>query len=72
MADYENPKNYLTTLQAAKWLNVSKSFLDKARHGGRGPKALLFGRAVRYRMDDLNAWAESQQEDRSRQLVPHE
>jgi len=43
--------------QAAEHLGVSKSFLDKARIYGGGPRFMKFGRSVVYSTEDLDAWA---------------
>jgi excisionase family DNA binding protein len=45
---------------AARRLKVSVSFLNKLRsQNGGGPRFLRLGRAVRYREEDLDAWAGS-------------
>lgn len=61
----------LTEAETAKYLSVSRPFLRKSRMEGRrenhtpGPPWVKFGRAVRYAIDDLNAWiAEHRQEMR--------
>ena len=46
----------LTPKQAARFINMSESFLAKARMNGDGPRYLKLGRAVRYRKSDLVAW----------------
>ncbi|MGB3273694.1 MAG: helix-turn-helix domain-containing protein, partial [Xanthobacteraceae bacterium] len=45
--------------QAAEHLGVSKSFLDKARIYGGGPRFMRFGRAIVYNTTDLDEWARS-------------
>lgn len=53
-------KSFLTTIQAAEYLNLSKSYLDKLRLSGEGPAFTKMGqRAIRYRIEDLDAWARS-------------
>jgi predicted DNA-binding transcriptional regulator AlpA len=47
----------LTTIEAAAWLGLAKSTLEKARVTGAGPMFLKLGRAVRYRREDLESWA---------------
>ena len=50
--------NYLSTRQAAEWLGLSTRTLDRYRvSGGPGPVFHRFGGRVRYRRDDLDAWA---------------
>ncbi len=53
--------DYLTTVDAAKRLKVSPSYLAKLRCSrSDGPRFTKFGRSVRYRVSDLDAWAEAQ------------
>jgi excisionase family DNA binding protein len=48
---------WLTTIEAAKYLKVSKSFLDKLRVYGGGPLFVRLGpRKILYRQGDLDAW----------------
>jgi predicted DNA-binding transcriptional regulator AlpA len=47
----------LDTKGAAEFLRLSKSYLDRARVYGGGPRYLALGRAIRYRKADLEAWA---------------
>lgn len=44
---------------AAQYLGVSKSLLDKARMGTEGPAYFKVGRAVIYSTDDLDVWLEA-------------
>jgi len=46
----------LKPIKAARFINMSESFLAKARMKGDGPTYLKLGRAVRYRKSDLVAW----------------
>ncbi len=46
----------MRTTEAAKWLGVSPSFLEKARVTGGGPAFIKLGRAVAYAEADLRAW----------------
>jgi hypothetical protein len=50
---------YGDTKQTAKRLNVSPSFLNKARITGDGPPFVKFGAAVRYHLPTAMAWAAS-------------
>jgi excisionase family DNA binding protein len=55
----EKGDRFLTPKEAASDLRVSKSYLDKLRVYGGGPKFLRFGkRKVLYRKSDLDAWAD--------------
>ena len=48
----------LTPLEAATYLRVSKSYLDKLRVYGGGPKFLRPGkRKILYRKSELDVWA---------------
>jgi predicted DNA-binding transcriptional regulator AlpA len=49
-------RGLLSTEQASDWLGVSKSWLDKARVSGDGPRFCRVGRLVRYRECDLDAY----------------
>jgi excisionase family DNA binding protein len=44
-------------VEAAQYLGVSKSFLDKARIYGGGPSFMRFGRAIVYSTEALDEWA---------------
>jgi len=46
----------LDTYGAAQHLGLSKSTLEKKRVYGDGPPFLKLGKAVRYRVQDLDAW----------------
>ena len=51
----------LSTTLAAKYLCVSKAFLERDRWAGaRIPFIKIGSRAVRYRLSDLNAYIEQQ------------
>jgi len=49
----------LRTRQAADYLQVSKSLLDKMRCYGGGPVYAKLGATVIYSTDDLDAWVAS-------------
>lgn len=48
-----------TTRQAALYLGLSISTLNKWRCYGTGPKYLKLGRAVRYRQEELDCYLEA-------------
>jgi excisionase family DNA binding protein len=50
---------FLTTEQAAGRLQLSKRYLEMLRLKGNGPAYAAFGRAIRYRATDVDAWAAS-------------
>lgn len=58
------PQRLLTEAEAAKYLCMSAQFLRQARAEGSlrnrtpGPPFIRFGRAVRYRLADLEEWVE--------------
>ena len=56
---------YLSTRQAAAYLNLSRSRLEIWRHEGQGPPYCKLGRSVRYHRPSLDAWALSCQRDHS-------
>jgi Helix-turn-helix domain len=49
---------YLTTVEAARYLKLSRQFLEAARYraDGSGPAYIKLERAVRYRRSTLDAW----------------
>jgi excisionase family DNA binding protein len=50
---------FLNRVEAAKYLNLKKHTLEAWAVRGGGPAFVKFGRAVRYRMVDLNEYVES-------------
>jgi len=42
--------------QAAEYVGLSKSYLDKARCTGTGPAYAKLGSTIIYSTDDLDAW----------------
>lgn len=55
------PVASLTTEQAAQYLGLSASTLNKWRCYGTGPKFLKLGRAVRYLKPELDAFLEARE-----------
>lgn len=51
----------MTPCEAARILNVSESWLAKARMRGDGPAYVKVGRSVRYTQTALLQWLKSQQ-----------
>ncbi len=51
---------FLTPKEAAEYLNLSVSWLAICRMHQRGPAFYRHGRAVRYRIVDLEAWLAQQ------------
>jgi len=50
---------YLTTIQAAEYLNFSRQWLEIARHKGEGPSYIKMARMVRYAIRDLDKFMQS-------------
>lgn len=50
-------RHKLSVREAAAFLGISKSFLDKRRLDGTGPRYLQLGRRVLYDAADLELWA---------------
>ncbi len=56
----DGPNGMLDTKQAARYLGLGVSTLNRARCEGRGPEyAVLGARAIRYRQEDLDAYIEA-------------
>jgi hypothetical protein len=53
----DRASTYTNTRGAAGHLSCSASYLEKLRVVGGGPRFLKIGKAVRYKLDDLDAWA---------------
>jgi excisionase family DNA binding protein len=47
----------LRTREAAEYLGLSVSYLEKLRVVGGGPRFAAMGRAISYAVSDLDAWA---------------
>lgn len=55
----QKPKGaFLTTEEAAEYLNISKKTLEAWRVTGGGPKFSKIGSRVRYKIEELNAYAD--------------
>lgn len=54
--DVITSSEYLTTVEAAGYLNCSRQYLEIGRCKGYGPPFCKLGRAVRYRKSALNEW----------------
>jgi predicted site-specific integrase-resolvase len=51
---------FISTWDAAIYLNVSPTRLQKWRRDGCGPVYRKFGGKIRYHVDELRAWADAQ------------
>lgn len=56
--------------EAADYLGLSVSALNKWRVTGKGPKFVKMGRVVAYRISDLHEWLEKQAIQSTSQVVP--
>jgi len=54
-----SPDRFVDDAVASEMLGLSRSYLRQLRVTGGGPRFSAFGRAVRYRLSDLFAWAGS-------------
>lgn len=50
---------FLNTLEAATFLNVSERYLKKLRNFNRGPKYINHGDIIRYSRESLNRYAKA-------------
>lgn len=57
---------YLTTEEAARSLKISAKTLCNWRSSGGGPPFCKFGSSVRYKLGDLDLWAESRRQSHTR------
>jgi predicted DNA-binding transcriptional regulator AlpA len=55
----ETSARKLSVREAAEFLGLSKSWLDKKRLDSGGPEYLKLGRRVVYDLNDLESWAAS-------------
>lgn len=49
----------LTTKELSEWMGIAKYTLVKYRMRGYGPHFIKIGRVVRYRLQDVKDWLES-------------
>jgi hypothetical protein len=54
---------YTNTRGAAEYLACSTSYLEKCRVAGGGPRFLKIGKAVRYKIEELDAFASAREHD---------
>ena len=55
-----NENKLLTVKELSEYLGISDETLRKYRMRGNGPKYLKLGRAVRYKLEDVLEWLDSQ------------
>jgi predicted DNA-binding transcriptional regulator AlpA len=55
----EHPQTHLTEADTARYLGFRPSALRHWRHTGAGPPYLRIGRAIRYRVADLDEWLDA-------------
>ena len=56
MTQFELPSRKLSVKEAAAYLGLSVSTLNKLRLSGKGPRYLKLGRRVLYDIRDLESW----------------
>lgn len=54
------PSPWLTRTEVASRLRIPQGTLENWAVRGRGPRFAKFGRHVRYRLSDVEAWEETQ------------
>ena len=67
MAQFHDRSNLKDTDSSSCYLGVSSSKLEKLRVYGGGPPYVKIGRAVRYRLEDLDHWVECRLQDSTSQ-----
>ena len=60
---------YMDTREASAWLGLAPNTLARYRITGEGPWYYRFGGCVRYRGDDLEAWAAGRRRSRGREAA---
>ena len=60
-ASFDFNDRYVTEKEASTLTSLSVAWFQRARWSGNGPPYIKAGRSVRYRMQQLVAWMESQQ-----------
>ena len=57
ISTFRDPEKIVSTEEVAAYLGLAPITLAKMRTTGGGPRYLKLGRAVRYRMADVQQWA---------------
>jgi predicted DNA-binding transcriptional regulator AlpA len=57
------PPRMVDTTTAAAYLGLAKNTMAKMRVYGSGPRFAKYGRAVRYSIDELDAWIQKNSAD---------
>jgi predicted DNA-binding transcriptional regulator AlpA len=60
---------YLTTKEAAFYVRLCESSLEKKRMQGDGPEFVKLGRAVRYAQSALDAWMQANRRTSTADIV---
>lgn len=64
---FQLEERFLTPKEAGEVLGMSPRTLDRYRSVKRGPAYYKFGSKVRYKMEDLHAWAARQRVNKPKQ-----
>jgi len=59
MSTRQTANGVFTVRETARYLGLAESTLNKWRCIGGGPKYLKMGKAVRYRVSDINDWLDA-------------
>jgi len=60
----------IRTADAASYLGLSKSTLEKYRISGAGPVYASLGRVIVYDVEDLDAWVDARKRTSTSEAVP--
>jgi predicted DNA-binding transcriptional regulator AlpA len=66
---FDTPARKLRVMEAATFLSVSKSWLDKKRITGDGPVYIKAGRRVVYDLCDLEIWVASRKRRHTSEVI---
>ncbi len=61
---------WLTTEGVARFLEVSPASVRGWRYRGTGPRGVRLGRGVRYRLADIEAWVDQQEQRQASSTSP--
>lgn len=59
------PPEWLRPREVAEEYNIPEGTLGQWRYAGRGPKFYRFGKSIRYKRSEIEAWAEAQSSRRT-------
>ena len=65
----KQPSRLMSVPEAAAYMGISQSWLQKTRVHGGGPVATVIGRRVLYELADLRAWLATRKQASTRQKI---